>query len=114
MEKIAPYAKAIIAAIVAGLGSLYQALDGNSEVTAQEWVAVAMTTLAGLVAVFAVSNRDPHAEHQDESVQPPDSARILGKAVAPRLPDERGESYVGLAIVALVVVVLVLVIARLL
>jgi hypothetical protein len=72
MTKIAPYAKAIVAALVAGLGSLYQALDGNpSVVTGQEWVAVAMTTLAGLAAVFGVPNKDPKAEHQDESVQPP-------------------------------------------
>ena len=71
MKKIAPYAKAIVAAIVAGLGSLYQALDGDpSNVTSQEWVAVAMTTLAGLAVVFGTPNKDPEAEHQDESVQP--------------------------------------------
>jgi hypothetical protein len=72
MTKIAPYAKALVAALVAGLGSLYQALDGDpSVVTSQEWVAVAMTTLAGLAAVFGMPNKDPQAEHQDESVQPP-------------------------------------------
>jgi hypothetical protein len=70
MTKFAPYAKAIVAAIVAGLGSLYQALD-DSTVSSQEWVAVAMTTLAGLAVVFAVPNKDPEAEHQAESVQPP-------------------------------------------
>ena len=45
MNRIAPYAKSLVAALVAGLGSLYQALDGDQSVTAQEWIAVAMTTL---------------------------------------------------------------------
>lgn len=72
MSKFAPYAKSIVAAIVAGLGSLYQALDGDpAVVTAQEWVAVAMTTLAGLAVVFGVPNPDPRGRHQDESTQPP-------------------------------------------
>lgn len=92
MDKIAPYAKAIIAAVVAGLGSLYQALDGDQSVTAQEWVAVAMTTLAGLVAVFAVPNRDPRAQHQEESVQPPD----------------RGITTLGVVLLVVLAVVLVL------
>lgn len=95
MNKIAPYAKAIIAAIVAGLGSLYQALDGDQAVTAQEWVAVASTTLAALVAVFAVPNRDPKAQHQEESVQPPD----------------RGASTVAICTLVIGVVLLVLLFA---
>lgn len=71
MSKFAPYAKAVVAAIVAGLGSLYQALDGDQVVTGQEWIAVAMTTLTALGVVFAIPNKDPEAEHQAESVQPP-------------------------------------------
>lgn len=71
MNSIAPYAKAIVAALVAGLGSLYQALDGDQVVTTQEWIAVAMTTITALGVVFAIPNRDPEAAHQDESVQPP-------------------------------------------
>lgn len=67
------YLKAIVAALVAGLGSLYQALD-NSAVTAQEWVAVALATLAALGAVYGTPNRDPDGRHQDESVQPPEVA----------------------------------------
>lgn len=64
------YAKSILAALVAGLGSLAQALD-NDAVTAQEWVNVAITTLVGLGIVYAVPNTDPQARHQDESVTPP-------------------------------------------
>lgn len=64
------YLKAIVAALVAGLGSLYQALD-NDSVTSQEWVAVALATLAALGTVYGVPNKDPRGQHQAESVQPP-------------------------------------------
>ena len=70
MEKIAPYAKAIIGALVAALASLQQALDDNG-VSAQEWTAIAIAFLTAAVLVFAVPNKDPEAEHQSESVQPP-------------------------------------------
>jgi hypothetical protein len=71
-HKFAPYAKSISAALVTGLGSLYQALDGDGHVTGQEWVAVAMATLTALGVVFAVPNKDNRGEHQDESVMPAD------------------------------------------
>lgn len=70
MTKIAPYAKAITGALIAGLASLQQALD-DSAVSAQEWTGVAIATLSGLALVWAIPNKDPQAEHQDESVQPP-------------------------------------------
>lgn len=70
MNSIAPYAKSIVGALVAGLASLQQALD-DSHVSAQEWTAVAIATLTGLALVFAVPNKDPEAAHQEESVQPP-------------------------------------------
>lgn len=87
------YAKALVGALVAGLGSLYQALD-NDAVTRQEWVAVALAVLASLAVVYGVPNRDPHGRHQDESVQPP----------------ERGATDVvtAMVVVFLVVVVLIL------
>jgi hypothetical protein len=69
------YLKALVGAALAGLGSLYQALD-NGEVVAQEWVAVALATLATLGAVYGVPNRDPQGRRQDESVQPPDAGRM--------------------------------------
>lgn len=71
MSKFAPYLKAIVAAIVAGLGSAQQALDDNA-ITGSEWIGIASITLTGLAVVFAVPNKDPEAEHQDESVQPPE------------------------------------------
>ena len=92
MTTFAPYAKALIGALVAALGALGAALtpdaDGLVSVTPGEWVAVVSALLVGLLAVFAVPNKDPEAEHQDESVQPPyDSERpILGKAIASDLP----------------------------
>ncbi|WP_294567641.1 hypothetical protein [uncultured Arthrobacter sp.] len=119
MNKVAPYAKALIGALVAGLSSLYQALDHDQLVTAQEWVAVVMSTLVGLAAVFALPNKDPQGEHQRESVQPPATKAdlsdrgILGKAVMPdHRKNDQGESLVGLALVCLVVVVVVIILAR--
>ena len=62
MNAVAPYAKAIIAALVAGLGALASALvDGNSlgDVSDGQWVAVVVAFLVGLAAVFAVPNKEP-------------------------------------------------------
>lgn len=88
---IAPYAKSIVAALIAGLASLTQALDADNHVSASEWIAVVMATLVAGGAVFAVPNRDPQAQHQDESVQPP----------------EAGEGLVGLLITVVVVILVV-------
>lgn len=70
MNKVAPYAKALIGAIVAGLASLQQALD-DGVVNAQEGTGVGIAFLSGLALVWAIPNKDPEAAHQDESVQPP-------------------------------------------
>ncbi len=72
MKSIAPYAKAIIGAIVAGLASAQQAL-GDGRIDSAEGVGIAGAVFAGLVLVFAIPNKDPNAEHQDESTQPPES-----------------------------------------
>lgn len=71
MTHIAPYAKSILAAVVAGLASAQQAL-GDGRIDAAEGVGIAGAVFAGLVLVFAVPNADPAGEHQDESVTPPD------------------------------------------
>lgn len=71
MTSIAPYAKAVIGALVAGLASLQQALDDGT-LSAQEWTGVAIATLSGLALIWAIPNKDPEAAHQDESVQPPE------------------------------------------
>lgn len=52
------YAKAIVATIISALGSLQVALlDGN--VSATEWVAVAVTALTALGITWAVPNSPP-------------------------------------------------------
>lgn len=71
MSKIASYAKALTGALIAGLASLQQSLD-NGAVDAQEWTGVGIAVLSGLALVWAIPNKDPHGEHQDESVQPDD------------------------------------------
>lgn len=73
MSKIAPYAKAVTGAIVAGLGSLAVALTpdeatGTVSVTAAEWVAVTIATLVASYAVYEIPNKDAAGEHADESV----------------------------------------------
>lgn len=93
MDKIAPYAKALIGALIAGLASLQQALD-DSSVTAQEWTGVIIALLSGLALVWAIPNKDPNARHQRDSVQPP----------------ERGASDVVTVLAVVVLVVLLLVV----
>lgn len=56
MKKIAPYAKAIMGAVVAGLASAQQALD-DGVISAQEGVGIAGAVFAGLVLVFTIENK---------------------------------------------------------
>lgn len=75
IDKIAPYYKAAAALAVPFLGSIGSALlddsAGGSNITASEWVTAVVLGLVAGGAVFAVPNKDPEGEHQDESVQPP-------------------------------------------
>jgi hypothetical protein len=75
LDKIAPYYKAAAAVAVPFLTSVGAAMvessDGGSSITTTEWVSAAVVGLVAGGAVFAVPNRDPQAQHQDESVQPP-------------------------------------------
>lgn len=75
MDKLTPYLKAIVGALIAGLGSLYQAADAGG-VSAQEWIATAIATLTALGVVWGIPNIDPKGKHQDESVQPPERGEI--------------------------------------
>lgn len=52
------YIKAIIAALVAGLGSLAVAL-GDNAISAQEYVTAAIVALTAFGAVYAVPNKPP-------------------------------------------------------
>lgn len=117
MSKIAPYMKALIGALIAGLASLQQSLDDGA-VTAQEWTGIAIATLSGLALVWAIPNKDPEARHQDESVQPSahpthdeNGQRILGKALAPdlrKLPKDKGATDVLYLLVVVLVVLVIL------
>ena len=69
MNTIAPYAKALTGAVVACLSYLQPAIDDG--LTASEGIGAAVAFLTGLAVVWAIPNKDPEAEHQDESVQPP-------------------------------------------
>ncbi len=64
MKKIAPYAKAITAAVIAGLTALVTALDDGS-VTAQEGVIIAIALLTALGAVWAIPNAEPVSGNDD-------------------------------------------------
>lgn len=54
------YAKAIVAALTAGLGALGTAW-ADDVITNQEWIGVAVATLAALGVVFAVPNKKPES-----------------------------------------------------
>lgn len=56
MSVVAPYLKAITAALVAGLGVLASGLDDGG-LSAQEWLYAAIAFLVGLGAVYTVPNK---------------------------------------------------------
>ena len=62
MSKFAPYAKALVGAFIAGLGVLGGFLVNDTalpDVTAGQWVAVAIAFFVALGAIFAVPNASP-------------------------------------------------------
>lgn len=68
-SKIAPYGKAITGAVITGLGAVRLALSDDI-ITKGEAVDIATATLTALAVIWAIPNKDPEAQHQDESVQP--------------------------------------------
>lgn len=59
MQTIDQMAKAILAAVIAGLGALGAVLVGNtaiSDVSAGQWVAIALSAVVALGAVYGVPN----------------------------------------------------------
>lgn len=56
MSRVAPYAKALVAALVAGLTAIATGLE-DSSLNTQEVVYAAIAFLVGLGAVFAVPNK---------------------------------------------------------
>ena len=59
MKNVAPYLKALIAALVAGLGVIGASLADGSALTSQDYVSAAIAFLVALGAVFAVPNAPP-------------------------------------------------------
>ena len=62
MKNIAPYAKAVVAALIAGLSMLSGFLVNDTslgDITSGQWVSVAIAFLVALGAVFAVPNQIP-------------------------------------------------------
>ncbi len=60
MEKFAPYAKALAAALAAAIGALLLVITGTetfADVTVAEWLLVALTTIGSMGLVYAVPNR---------------------------------------------------------
>ena len=76
MDKIAPYWKAIVGfvtpGVIAAVAAVQDGSPGGQGITMPEWVGIAAACVLTGGAVFAVPNKDPNADHQDESVQPPD------------------------------------------
>lgn len=69
-SKVAPYAKAIIGALIAGV-SVIAAGVTDGHLSAGEWVSALLAALVALGGVYKIPNADPTATHQDESVTPP-------------------------------------------
>ncbi len=53
------YAKAIVGAVLAGLTALATALTQNGDVSAAEWVAIAIAIVATFGGVYAKRNAPP-------------------------------------------------------
>lgn len=76
LDSIKPYLKAVVAFITPGVTTLVAAVQdaspGGSNITGPEWVGIFAACILTSGLVYAVPNKDPQAEHQDESVQPPE------------------------------------------
>lgn len=68
LEKVAPYAKAIIAAVVAFLTAIATALDSGG-IDAQEWITAVIALIVGFGAVFRVPNTPPFVPEPEPTPQ---------------------------------------------
>jgi hypothetical protein len=75
MDKLKPYAKAIVAVVGAIVTGLTQVFPDSPDVA--RWCAF-VTSVLTVVAVYVVPNQDPTGTHQDESTQPPAAGEWLG------------------------------------
>jgi hypothetical protein len=91
VDKIKPYAKAVVAFLTPGvvlvLAAMQDSSDGGSVITRTEWITAVLTCVTAAGAVFGVPNKDPLAQHQDESVQPPTEPTVTSEGVAWADPD---------------------------
>lgn len=90
--KIAPYGKAVMGAVITGLGAARLALTDDI-ITKGESIDITVATLTALLVVWAIPNKDPEGEHQDESVQPADdglSYEEAGGHPYPAMPPQVG------------------------
>lgn len=62
-EKVAPYAKAIIGALVAFLTAIITALEDDG-ISAAEWVTAVVALLIAGGAIFSVPNKPPFVPEQ--------------------------------------------------
>jgi hypothetical protein len=65
IEKVAPYAKAIIAALVAFLTAIVTALETDG-ISASEWITAAIAFLISGAAVFSIPNKPPFVPEQKD------------------------------------------------
>lgn len=97
MDKIAPYYKAVTGVVVPFLTQIGAALldssDGGSAITAHEWISAVVISLVAGGAVFTVPNKDPNAQHQAESVQPPEPDVIDEYQAEHAAPPEEGHDW---------------------
>jgi len=63
LAKVAPYAKAIIAALVSFLTAIATALDTGG-ISASEWITAAIAFLISGAAVFSIPNKPPFVPEQ--------------------------------------------------
>lgn len=75
LDTIKPYAKAVAGFLVPFAGAIVTAVQltspGGEGITAAEWISAIALAITTGGAVYTIPNRDPKAQHQRESVQPP-------------------------------------------
>lgn len=71
-----PYAKAILAALIAAVGGIALGYADDSLTKGEFWGAISLGLASG-GGVFGIPNKDPRAQHQDESVQPPERRSLF-------------------------------------
>lgn len=66
---LAPYAKAVIAALLAGLASLQTAMLEDGRVSNNEWIIVAIAVVSALGLVWGVPNTPKETKPQEGKVE---------------------------------------------